>query len=194
MSQASYPSLVEKLAADSDVHPRLSLRHPSTRKAPVIILVVLTSNTFPLNLRGTDAARAYAASWRLAAAPQEAIRFLEACLRPVPPVAAEQVQSLFADLDSDEFRKREAAAARLRDLDDRVEGFLKKAPKGSPSLEMRRRVEDLLKDLQGAPSGETLRTLRAMEVLERIGTSEARQILKTLAQGVPEARVTREPG
>jgi hypothetical protein len=37
-----------------------------------------------------------------------------------------------------------------------------------------------------------LRELRAVEILERIGTSGARQVLRTLAKGSPAARVTRE--
>ena len=34
--------------------------------------------------------------------------------------------------------------------------------------------------------------LRALEVLERIGTPEARQILLSLAKGAPEAALTQE--
>ncbi len=34
--------------------------------------------------------------------------------------------------------------------------------------------------------------LRALEVLEHIGTAEARSLLEDLAKGVPEARLTRE--
>ncbi|HTU89709.1 MAG TPA: WD40 repeat domain-containing protein, partial [Gemmataceae bacterium] len=141
---------------------------------------------------GTDAARAYAASWQMADIPKEAIHFLQAHLRPVAPASAEQVRSLLIDLDSDDFAKREAAATRLRELGDRAIGFLKEALKARPSLEMRRRVEELLKTLEKPPFGETLRTLRAMAVLEHIGTAEARQVLKTLAQGMPEARITHE--
>lgn len=143
-------------------------------------------------LIATDAARAYAASWQLVEAPKEAIRFLRERLRPVAPVSAETVRPLLAELDSDDFSKREAAAARLRKLEDRAAGYLNEALKARPSLEMRRRVEELLKRLEEPPSGEVLRALRAVAVLERIGTAEARQILKTLAQGMPEARVTRE--
>jgi hypothetical protein len=58
---------------------------------------------------------------------------------------------------------------------------------------VRRRVTLLLEQIENeVPSPEALGTLRAMEVLEHWGTAEARQILERLAQGIPEARVTRE--
>jgi WD40 repeat protein len=144
------------------------------------------------DLIASDAAKAYAAVWRLSDAGNEAIRFLRERLRPVSPVAAEHARRLLADLDSDDFSKREAAAGRLRELDDRVASFLREKLKERPALEMRRRVEELLAHLEKPPSGETLRILRALAVLEHIGTPEAQQILKTLARGLTEARITRE--
>lgn len=143
-------------------------------------------------LIGADAAKAYAASWRLVDAPNEAIPFLRERLRPAPPIAAEQVRPLLADLDSDEFPKREAAVARLRAMDRQAERFLREALKASPSPEKRLRLEDLLKDLEQPPNGEVLRQLRAVAVLESLGTTEAQGILKTLSEGVPEVRVTSE--
>ena len=41
-------------------------------------------------------------------------------------------------------------------------------------------------------SGETVRAWRAVEVLERAGTPEARSVLAALAEGAPAARLTRE--
>jgi WD40 repeat protein len=41
------------------------------------------------------------------------------------------------------------------------------------------------------PEGKLLRTLRAIEILERIGTTPAQQMLRALAKGAP-ARITRE--
>jgi type IV secretory pathway VirB4 component len=64
---------------------------------------------------------------------------------------------------------------------------------GDPSPELRRRLETLLSKLQGPiTSTETLRSLRAIEVLEHIATPEARELLQKLARGAPEARLTRE--
>jgi hypothetical protein len=37
-----------------------------------------------------------------------------------------------------------------------------------------------------------LRTLRALEVLEQVGTPEATKLLRTLAKGAPEAGLTRQ--
>jgi hypothetical protein len=39
---------------------------------------------------------------------------------------------------------------------------------------------------------ESLRYVRAVEVLEQIGSRDAQDVLKTLANGMPTARLTRE--
>ena len=70
---------------------------------------------------------------------------------------------------------------------------IRHATAAQPTLETRKRVEDLLNKLTGGTlSAEQLRCVRAVEVLERIGTPEARQVLRTLAQGAPGALMTRQ--
>ena len=56
---------------------------------------------------------------------------------------------------------------------------------------MRTRLKAIL-EAPAVPSDETLRTLRAIQVLERIGTDEAREVLKKLATGAEAARETLE--
>jgi hypothetical protein len=69
---------------------------------------------------------------------------------------------------------------------------LRRAADAAPA-EARRRLEALLADLDaGRPNAETLRGLRAIELLEHVGGAEARRVLEALAGGVPEARQTRE--
>jgi WD40 repeat protein len=144
------------------------------------------------DLAGSDAAGAHAAAWRLADAPEQALLLLRKQVRPVKLAPAEQTRPLLADLDSDDFDRREAASARLRELGDRARVALRQARKAGPALEKRKRLEALLKALEETPSGETLGELRAVAVLERIGTREARELLEELAAGDPEARLTRE--
>jgi hypothetical protein len=59
---------------------------------------------------------------------------------------------------------------------------------------VRSRINQLLKTIGEwvVTDPDTLRSLRAIWVLERIGTPEARTILEGLAKGAPEARQTQE--
>ena len=62
-----------------------------------------------------------------------------------------------------------------------------------PSLEMRKRIDKLLEEIaRDRPSAEELRSLRAVQLLEEIGSPEARELLQSLAKGWSEARQTRE--
>ena len=55
------------------------------------------------------------------------------------------------------------------------------------------RIEALLELLdRNRWPGMSLQTWRALAVLERIGSDDARQLLAALAKGDPEARVTQE--
>jgi hypothetical protein len=79
----------------------------------------------------------------------------------------------------------------LEGLGDLAEPALHKALDGEPSLVLRRRIERLLDKLY-VPTPRQLRDLRAVELLELVGRSDARQLLKTLADGVSGTRLTRE--
>jgi hypothetical protein len=70
---------------------------------------------------------------------------------------------------------------------------LKKALAAKPSVEASRRIDLLLEAMKRAPfSPDQLQAMRGVEVLERIGTTEARDWLSALAQGDPFAQATRE--
>jgi RNA polymerase sigma factor (sigma-70 family) len=144
-------------------------------------------------LRGADAALAYAATWRLVDDPKQSVAALAGRLKPVTSPPQEAVRALLKDLDSEEFADRVAAERKLSDLGERGEPALRRALANPPSAEARRRIEHLLDKLQDAsPSSEHLQGLRAIAVLERIGTPEARRVLQGLADGMAEARLTRE--
>jgi hypothetical protein len=128
---------------------------------------------------------------RLAQSPAQTVPCLKKSLRPVAKVDTERVARLIDDLGRPEFKARSQAAAELEKLGELVRPALERALKGEPSLEMRRRLETLLArtKVEGL-KGELLRGFRAVEVLERIGTPEARQVLSVLAEGAPGAVLT----
>jgi hypothetical protein len=81
----------------------------------------------------------------------------------------------------------------LEKLHELAEPALQNVLQGKPALEVRQRVEQLLEKLHGPITNpEQLRMIRAVEVLEHIGTPEAKQVLRSLAKGAPEARLTKE--
>jgi hypothetical protein len=145
------------------------------------------------DLGATDAAKGQAAVWNLAASPRDSIPFLAKNLRPAVPPDNEQLARWIADLDSAVFADREKATRELERQAELAEPLLRKTMAADPAPEVRRRIEGLLNKLPApVTSGETLRALRAMEVLEHIATPGARQLLEKLAAGAPEARLTRE--
>jgi hypothetical protein len=103
------------------------------------------------------------------------------------------VARLIADLDSDQYAARAEAARGLEGFGAEAEPALRRALAAPPSLEVRRRLEQLLEQLPRAvPPPERLRALRAVEALERAGTAEARRVLRGMARGAPGARLTQE--
>jgi hypothetical protein len=125
-------------------------------------------------LADEDAPAAYRAVIALARSPDRSVDFLKRRLRPVEAADRQRVTSLLAALDSSDFAERENAARELERLGFTAEPALREALTAKPSLEVRRRVEQVLAKLEGTP---TLRVVRAVEALERIGTPEARLVL-----------------
>jgi WD40 repeat protein len=133
--------------------------------------------------------RAHAAIWDLAAAPGESVALLRGRLEPAPE-PPRRLRQWIQDLDDDDFTVREAATKALSGVGEPALPALRQAVRGA-SPEVRLRAAKLLDALERAPpSPETLRALRAVEALERIGTERARRLLLRLAGGAPEARLT----
>jgi RNA polymerase sigma factor (sigma-70 family) len=142
-----------------------------------------------------DAAAGYRAVQALAADPVRSVSYLRTRLHPVPPADEKRLQQFIADLESDQFTVREKATSELEKLGPAALDAMRKALDGKPALETRRRLEPLVEKLQREQwptSGKRLRTWRALEVLERAGTSEAKEVLAALANGAPGARQTGE--
>jgi WD40 repeat protein len=144
------------------------------------------------DLAEANAARAYRAIWALVRQPAAATGFLAARLRPAIPASPERLDALIADLDSDRFEVRSQAAADLEALHELAAPALRKTAAGGASLEVKRKAQELLSKLEAGSKPDAWRQLRAVEALEHMNVPESKQLLKTLAAGAPEARLTQE--
>jgi Tol biopolymer transport system component len=125
---------------------------------------------------------------RPAAAVEVARRGLAPAVTP-PPF---RLAALAAALGSDDPRARDRAEAELARLGDLAGPVLRQAAR-SDVPERRRRAERLLGRLDGPVRDPArLLVLRAVEVVERVGTADARQLLATWAGGAEPALLTRE--
>src|SRR5205085_2720286 len=110
-----------------------------------------------------------------------------------PATDAKLVKKLIDALDAPAFVDREAAQAELERLGSAVEPALAYAAREATSAEVRKRAGVLLGKLDRPTlAGEPLRQARAVEVLERAGTADARKVLARLAAGAPGAALTRD--
>ena len=89
-------------------------------------------------------------------------------------------------------RTAQRAAKELEKIGVQVKVPIQKAIDGTVPLETRRRLEQIVKNLPDVPGPGTMRTIRAIVALERIGSPAAQAVLEALARGAPGARETEE--
>jgi hypothetical protein len=142
-------------------------------------------------LKDADAHKAFTAICELTAAPTETVAFLKNQLQPAPAIDLGLVKKLIADLDDAAYKVRQKAATELLKVGERAVPLIHKTLAADPPLEVKKRLEDIHDKLTNTVlTDEKLRHYRAVEVLERIGTPEARHMLEILADGAPGAFVT----
>jgi RNA polymerase sigma factor (sigma-70 family) len=140
------------------------------------------------DLGSSDGPKAYRALWTLAASKQS-IDLLRKQLRPATEADLAGLRRLLDDLNSDKFQTRERASRELERRRAEAQPLLEKALAAKPSPEVRRRLQDIL---SRPPTPQLLRQLRGMQVLECLGTPEARAVLRRLAGGLPDRVLTKE--
>ncbi len=124
---------------------------------------------------------------------KEAVAFLKGRLAPAAKADGERLAKLIADLNHPSYPLRQKASAELEKLEGQTIPALYKALAGGPNAETSKRLKAILDKVEGPVSSpELLRAVRAVEVLERIGGTEARHILDALAKGAAEAFLTRD--
>jgi hypothetical protein len=141
------------------------------------------------DLARSNARHAWRAQQRLTASGAEAVKLLS---RHLNPAKVRVAAKLLANLDADDYMARTVAesklAARLECGEHAVELALRDLLARKPSLEAYRRAERLLHRHIVRPvcySSDELRYIRAVAVLEHIGSKYAVALLKRLAGGAP---------
>ena len=146
-------------------------------------------------LSGQDAAGALEALSRLIDDPARSVPFAKKQLAKAQPFAEETIEKLIANLDADVFNQREEASKNLAKLGWTAEPAMQKALAKTSSAEVKVRLERLLANLPEEKFDLiTVFAARVTELLERVGTSEAHDLLTELAKGPPSARLTQEAG
>src|SRR5262249_18315130 len=90
------------------------------------------------------------------------------------------------------FQERDRANRELERHDWQALAALRKAATANLNLESKRRMERLMAYLAGPVTRLPLRWHRAVELLEWIGSPEAKVLLERLAQGAAESRLTQD--
>lgn len=126
------------------------------------------------------------------AKPAETLTLLKQQLKPVPAIDSDEVGKLIAALDAADFDEREKATKQLHAIADQARNQLKDAHRAIASAEVKKRLQEILDGVDETKpmSGNRLRLSRAVELLERINTAEAKALLTTLATGAAEAHMT----
>jgi WD40 repeat protein len=148
------------------------------------------------DLTRSDAVKARRAVDRFVREPEAAMALLgERFKAPVAPANAD-VPALIRALDSESFSVRERASRQLREVGPKAESALREALKGA-TPEAQRRIGKLLDTLEVTlrlplTSAETLRGVRAIEVLERARTPAAKALLQSWTEQLAEPRLAAE--
>lgn len=145
------------------------------------------------DLAKKDAGESFKSEGRFLAAPADAVKFFAAKVNPAQALDPKRIQGLLTDLGSDKFVVREAATKALDGLDQQIIPHLEKAMVNAQTLEHRTRLSRMIEQRRAAPfASEQLRQIRAVMVLERIGNSASKDLLKRWAGGPEGALLTVE--
>jgi WD40 repeat protein len=139
----------------------------------------------------TDAVLAFTAVCDLTAMPEVAVGLIKEQIKPVAPLDQPRFQKLVAQLNDVKVEVRQHATAALFELGEKALPAIDRELARTPPLEVRRRLQEVRGKLTGPIArGEQFQVVRAVTILENIGTPEARQVLQALAGGAEGALVT----
>jgi hypothetical protein len=142
-------------------------------------------------IEGTEA-QAESQIWKLASGGERTVAFLADHLGKSKDFDHRKVRELIVQLDDEKFAVREHAQRELAKFGPEIERLLAEAAETS-SAEVRARVRRLVEPFHREPprDPETLRQYRGLDVLDRIGSPAALDLLRRMAQGAAYPQVAR---
>lgn len=143
------------------------------------------------DLQSSDPATAERAFHSFVLLGSRAVTDLRARLNPATGDAnsRKRIEALIAQLNDRNPRVRKSASEKLRQFGNAAVPSLRDALKGKLSPSARVRIKLLIAAKPPATKVD-LRSIRAIWILQRIGTAEAKAVLGKLANGNPSARMT----
>jgi WD40 repeat protein len=141
------------------------------------------------NLAADSAGRAVKAMGALAFRPDQAVALVRERFGQTTAIDDKRLTRLIVQLDDEDFDTRETAERELRGMGRSVTAAVGSALKKPASPEAAMRLRRVLEPLwpETSDAAEQLRLMRTVELLERLATPEARQLLETLAASPTEA-------
>ncbi len=144
-------------------------------------------------LQSATAAPAFVAIGSLIESPAQTVRLLDQRLKAPEAVAEARLEKLIADLDARRFATRKKALQELEKLGALAVPALTRTLAGKTSEEQKKRIQELVDRAKGQTlTPLQLQIVRAVEVLERAGTAEAKSVLERLARGPAGALETEQ--
>jgi len=138
-----------------------------------------------------SARAAYDGQLVLASNPSGAVELLQQRLRPVPTIGAATFDRIVADLEDEKFLTRERAASELDKLGRIGVVAIRARALKAQSREAKLRLTQYLERYDSPKlTADELRSVRALEFLNHVATSEARDLIAELAKGESTADLT----
>ncbi len=134
---------------------------------------------------------------RLIQDPETAMKLLTSkfVAPPLKPITIDLATAI-RKFDSPAFLDRQRAVKQVKELGPRALPALQDAIRTTESVEVRARAEELIEQMKAGPriysTSPDLRAVRAIEVLEHIGTQDAKKLLGGWTQYVTNPRIAQE--
>ncbi len=146
-----------------------------------------------IRLLDPDPAQVFPAFRRFVSHPPQTVRFFKKAIRPISLVSPKKARQLISQLDDPDFDVRIKSYRELAKFGFRAEVALRQAlKKANNSTEFKVRTISLLKKLTPKRSPKERRFWRALEILESIGSEEAKRFVSELAKSTEGSWRTQE--